>query len=91
MGDEASETTYVTTRRQLRGIAESFIAGPQFRSAGTIRLAARPDGFTAVSIPLRSTARNSCGTETSPIRSIAGRSHAVKALNNIRNVLHQRR
>jgi len=44
------EDTYVTTRRQLRGIAESFIAGPQYRSAGTIRLAVRPDGFTGVSI-----------------------------------------
>lgn len=44
--------TYVTTRRQLRGVAESFIAGPQYRSAGTIRLAVRPDGFTGVSIPV---------------------------------------
>jgi len=43
---------YVTTRRQLRGIAESFIAGPQYRSAQTIRLAVRPDGFTGVSIPV---------------------------------------
>jgi hypothetical protein len=43
---------YVSTRRQLRGIAESFVAGPQYRSAGTIRLAVRPDGFTAVSIPV---------------------------------------
>jgi hypothetical protein len=46
------EDRYVTTRRQLRGIAESFIAGPQYRSAGTIRLAVRPDGFTGVSIPV---------------------------------------
>ena len=44
------EDQYVTTRRQLRGVAESFIAGPQYRSAGTIRLAVRPDGFTGVSI-----------------------------------------
>ncbi len=43
---------FVTTRRQLRGIAESFIAGPQYRSAGTIRLAVRLDGFTGVSIPV---------------------------------------
>lgn len=43
---------YVTTRRQLRGIAESFIAGPQHRVADTIRLAVRPDGFTGVSIPV---------------------------------------
>jgi hypothetical protein len=46
------DATYVTTRRQLRGIAESFIAGPQYRSAGTIRLAVRPDGFTGASIPV---------------------------------------
>ncbi|MDT5177762.1 MAG: hypothetical protein QOJ95_1960 [Mycobacterium sp.] len=43
---------YVATRRQLRGIGESFIAGPQYRSAGTIRLAVRPDGFTGVSVPV---------------------------------------
>jgi hypothetical protein len=43
---------YVTMRRQLRGIAESFIAGPQYRSAGTIRLVVRPDGFAGVSIPV---------------------------------------
>ena len=44
------EDQYVTARRHLRGVAESFIAGPQYRSAGTIRLAVRPDGFTGVSI-----------------------------------------
>lgn len=44
--------TYVATRRQLHQIAESLIAGPQFRAAGTIRLAVRPDGFTAAAIPL---------------------------------------
>jgi len=43
---------YVETRRQLRGIAESLIAGPQYRAAGTIRLAVRPDGFAGVAIPL---------------------------------------
>ncbi|OBG99119.1 hypothetical protein A5698_10705 [Mycobacterium sp. E136] len=43
---------YVATRRQLRWVAESLIAGPQFRTAGTIRLAVRPDGFTAAAIPL---------------------------------------
>jgi hypothetical protein len=44
--------TYVGTRRQLRGVAESLVAGPQYRSSGTIRLAVRPDGFTAVTIPV---------------------------------------
>ncbi|GLP75805.1 hypothetical protein TUM20983_29150 [Mycobacterium antarcticum] len=46
------EDLYVITRRQLRGIAESFIAGPQHRSARTVKLAVRPDGFTGVSIPV---------------------------------------
>lgn len=49
MDTDATEV-YVSTRRQLRGIAESFIAGPQYRSASTIRLAIRPDGFTGVSV-----------------------------------------
>ncbi len=44
--------TYIGTRRQLRGVAESLIAGPQYRAAGTVRLAVRPDGFAGVSIPL---------------------------------------
>jgi hypothetical protein len=43
---------YVATRRQLRGIAESLIAGPQYRAAGTIRLAVRQDGFVGVALPL---------------------------------------
>jgi hypothetical protein len=43
---------YADTRRQLRGVAESLIAGPQYRAAGTIRLAVRPDGFAGVAIPL---------------------------------------
>jgi hypothetical protein len=43
---------YVATRRQFRGVAESLIAGPQYRAAGTIRLAVRPDGFAGVSVPL---------------------------------------
>jgi hypothetical protein len=46
------DDVYVDTRRQLRGVAESFIAGPQHRASGTIRLAVRPDGFTGVSIPI---------------------------------------
>jgi hypothetical protein len=46
------DETYVATRRQLRGVAESLIAGPQYRAAGTIRLAVRPDGFAGVAVPL---------------------------------------
>ncbi|MDT5079015.1 MAG: hypothetical protein QOJ80_3652 [Mycobacterium sp.] len=43
---------YVSTRRQLRGVAESLIAGPQHRATGTIRLAVRADGFVGVELPL---------------------------------------
>jgi hypothetical protein len=46
------DQTYVGTRRQLRAVAESLVAGPQYRSSGTIRLAVRPDGFAAVTIPV---------------------------------------
>ncbi|MBP1821239.1 hypothetical protein [Mycobacterium sp. OAE908] len=46
------DESYVATRRQLRGVAESLIAGPQYRSAGTVRLAVRPDGFAGVAVPL---------------------------------------
>ena len=46
------DEVYVDTRRQLRGVAESLIAGPQYRTAGTIRLAVRPGGFAGVAIPL---------------------------------------
>ena len=34
----------------MRGIAESLIAGPQYRETGTIRLAVRPAGFTGTSL-----------------------------------------
>lgn len=44
--------TVVATRRQLHGIAESIVAGPQYRAAGTIRLAVRPDGFAATAVPI---------------------------------------
>ncbi len=51
MNDEA-QRTYVATRRQLRGVAEALIAGPQYRATGTIRLAVRPDGFVGGALPL---------------------------------------
>jgi hypothetical protein len=50
--DDEAHRRYVASRRQLRGIAESLIAGPQYRAAGTIRLAVRQDGFVAVALPL---------------------------------------
>ncbi|WP_036337849.1 hypothetical protein [Mycolicibacterium aromaticivorans] len=47
-----AESTVVATRRQLHGVAESFLAGPQYRATGTIRLAVRPDGFTATTLAI---------------------------------------
>ena len=44
--------SYLATRNQLRGIAESLIAGPQFRAGGTIRLAVRPAGFAGTALPV---------------------------------------
>lgn len=44
--------SYISTRRQLRGVAESLIAGPQYRASGTIRLAVRPAGFVGVALPI---------------------------------------
>lgn len=52
MPDADQVAAYVSTRRQLRGIAESLIAGPQHRAAGTIRLAVRPDGFAGTALTL---------------------------------------
>ena len=47
-----SVDAFTTTRIQLRGIAESVIAGPQYRAAGTVRLAVRPAGFIGTAIPV---------------------------------------
>jgi hypothetical protein len=49
---DGPEDTYVVTRRQLQGVAESLIAGPQYRDSGTIRLAVRADGFTGTVLPV---------------------------------------
>jgi hypothetical protein len=46
------DDSYTRTRRQLRGVAESLIAGPQYRAAGTIRLAVRPAGFAGTALPI---------------------------------------
>ncbi|GAA1870749.1 hypothetical protein GCM10009836_59270 [Pseudonocardia ailaonensis] len=42
-----------TTRRSLHGVAELLLAGPQFRTCGTIRLRVTPGGFGQVNGPLR--------------------------------------
>jgi hypothetical protein len=41
----------MTTRESLHGVGELLLAGPQYRSSGTIRLQAVEDGFTTVSAP----------------------------------------
>jgi hypothetical protein len=43
---------YLLTRNQLRGIAESLLAGPQYRATGTVRLAVRPAGFAGTALPV---------------------------------------
>ncbi|HEY7987695.1 MAG TPA: hypothetical protein VIE19_00665 [Lapillicoccus sp.] len=39
------ESTLVATRRALHGVAELVVAGPQFRTQGSIELRVRPGGF----------------------------------------------
>jgi hypothetical protein len=39
------ESTLVATRRALQGVAELVVAGPQFRTQGSIELRVRPGGF----------------------------------------------
>jgi hypothetical protein len=43
----------IETRRALHAVAEQLLAGPQYRSAGTIRLHVTPGGFGQVKGPLR--------------------------------------
>lgn len=76
------ESDYVATRRQLRGVAESLIAGPQYRAAGTIRLAVRPAGFTGTAIALEVQGReliwpNGAVPLTGPLREVAAAAGVV--------------
>ena len=47
------EQVLVAARRALHAVAEQVLAGPQYRSAGTIRLNITPGGFGQVKGPLR--------------------------------------
>lgn len=47
------ESTLVATRRALHGVAELVVAGPQFRSQGSIELRVRPGGFGGHLSPVR--------------------------------------
>ncbi|MFR9801330.1 hypothetical protein ACL02T_03385 [Pseudonocardia sp. RS010] len=44
---------WTATRRALHAVAESVIAGPQYRSAGTVRLRVTPGGFGGAVADLR--------------------------------------
>lgn len=46
-----ADDVYTDTRRQLHGVAEILIAGPQYRTEGTIKLTVRPDGFAGAVLP----------------------------------------
>src|SRR5690349_6626388 len=47
------ERILVATRRALHAVAESVIAGPQYRTEGTIRLKVTPGGFGGTRSALR--------------------------------------
>jgi hypothetical protein len=47
------KTALAATRRSLHGIAELVLAGPQYRTDGTIRLRVTPGGFGGVAADLR--------------------------------------
>jgi hypothetical protein len=51
--DDMDSDALFTTRRSLHGVAELVIAGPQYRTDGTIRLRATPGGFGGVVSALR--------------------------------------
>jgi hypothetical protein len=57
------DQTLTDTRLSLHGVAESVIAGPQFRAHGTIRLAVTPGGFGGVKAPLRVTGTELVGPD----------------------------
>ena len=47
-----TDDLFVSTRRQLHGVAELLIAGPQYRRDGTIRLSVTAAGFFGVALPI---------------------------------------
>ena len=51
MSTAIDPATLATTRRALHGVAELVLAGPQYRSSGTIRLAVTPGGFGTIAEP----------------------------------------
>ena len=51
MIDDAAPEVPVATRRALHAVAERLLAGPQYRTSGTIRLTVTPDGFATTRSP----------------------------------------
>ena len=51
--DDLESQALVATRRSLHGVAELVIAGPQFRTLGSIELRVRPGGFGGHLAPVR--------------------------------------
>src|SRR6476661_7408508 len=51
--DDLESQALVATRRSLHGVAELVIAGPQFRTLGSIELRVRPGGFGGHLSPVR--------------------------------------
>ena len=51
--DDLEGQALVATRRSLHGVAELVIAGPQFRTLGSIELRVRPGGFGGHLSPVR--------------------------------------
>jgi len=51
MSRDVDATTLATTRRGLHAVAETVLAGHQYRVAGTIRLAVTPRGFATRPLP----------------------------------------
>jgi hypothetical protein len=43
--------TYTRTRDELHAVAETLLAGPQYRVSGTIRLTVSPSGFSTRELP----------------------------------------
>lgn len=52
-GEDMDERILVAARRALHAVAESLIAGPQYRADGTIRLKVTPGGFGGLISPFQ--------------------------------------
>jgi hypothetical protein len=67
------------TRQALHGVAELIMAGPQYRTSGTIRLRVVAGGFATVSAPDLSVDGDSLVTETGDVLPLHGVTYAALA------------